>query len=327
MKKKILVTQQYPEKGIQLLEQENFTLTIWEKDRPMTPAELAKRAMDKDALLCTVTDQIDQAFLRACPHLDIISQFAVGYDNIDIESATKKGIPVGYTPGAMSEATADIAFGLMIAVARKMFFMHNTIGRGQWQTFSPTKHLGCELKHKTLGILGLGRIGVKMAQRCKGAYAMNLVYHNRTRNIEAEKKLGARYVEFDDLLAQSDVLSVHCALTPGTREIFNSAAFQKMKPTAIFINTARGPVHHEQDLIQAMQNGWIWGVGLDVTNPEPMQVDNPLLTMENACVLPHVGSATVEARNQMSVLAAQNIIEFYRTGRVVHLVNPDALKA
>lgn len=326
MKKKILVSRIYPEAGISLLRKQGFELTLWKKDRPMTPPELAEQAKGHHALLCTLTDRIDREFLEKCPHLDMISQFAVGYDNIDIATATRLGIPVGYTPGAMTDATADIAFGLMIAVARKMFFMHKTIISGQWGHFNPTGHLGMELKARTLGIFGLGRIGLKMAGYCKAAYGMNIIYHNRTRNITAEKDLDANFVEFNNLLSQSDVLSVHCALTPETRQIFNRAAFKKMKPSAIFINTARGPVHHEDDLIQALRAGDIWGAGLDVTDPEPMKPDNPLLSMENACVLPHVGSATIEARDRMSVLAATNILEYYKTGRIPHIVNPEVLK-
>ena len=327
MKKKILVSRQYPKAGINLLEKENFHLTMWEKQRPMTQDELIEQAKTHHALLCTLTDRIDQHFLNQCQHLEIISQFAVGYDNIDIASATHFGIPVGFTPDAMSEATADIAFGLMIAVARKMFFLHKTIARGHWGYFNPTGNLGFELKNKTLGIFGLGRIGVKMAQRCKNAYDMDIIYYNRTRNKAAEKLLNATYVEFDDLLMQSDVLSVHCALTSETKEIFNRSAFKKMKPSAIFINTARGPIHHEKDLTRAIQEGDIWGTGLDVTNPEPMQPDNPLLSMENACILPHVGSGTIEARDQMSVLAAINIIEFYKNRQIPHIVNPEVLKS
>ncbi|MBU1343483.1 MAG: D-glycerate dehydrogenase [Proteobacteria bacterium] len=327
MEKKILVTRRYPETGIRLLEQENFHLTFWEKEKPMTQDELIKQAKTHDALLCTLTDKIDSHFFNECSHLDIISQFAVGYDNIDIASATRLGIPIGFTPDAMSEATADIAFGLMIAVARKMFFLHKTIINGQWGYFNPTGNLGIELKHKTLGIFGLGRIGIKMAQRCKNAYEMNILYHNRTPSKTAEKLLDATYVEFEDLLSQSDVLSVHCALTPETKDIFNQRAFKRMKPSALFINTARGPIHHEKDLICAIRVGDIWGAGLDVTNPEPMQPDNPLLFMENVCVLPHVGSGTQEARNQMSVLAAMNIIEFYKKGHLPHIVNPEVLES
>ena len=178
-----------------------------------------------------------------------------------------------------------------------------------------------ELKGKTLGIFGLGRIGTAFAKRCVGAYDMKVLYHNRSRNVESENQLGATYVSFDNLLKESDILSVHCALTAATEEKFNKGAFRRMKPSAIFINTARGGIHNELDLIKALQSKTIWGTGLDVTNPEPMKHDNPLLQMENAAIVPHIGSATVEARNEMSRLAAINIIEFYRgepiTNRVV----------
>ncbi len=327
MRKKILITRKYPTPGIQMLKKENFSLTLWKKDRPMTPNELSEMAMGHDALLCTLTDSIDSRFLDKCRHLDLISQFAVGFDNIDINAATHLGIPVGFTPDAMSEATADIAFGLMIAVARKMFFNHRTIISGDWGYFNPTGHLGCELKNKTLGILGFGRIGKKMAERCKGAFDMDVIYHNRKPLHEMQENLNVKYVSFENLLTQSDVLSVHCALTPETKHLFNIEAFKKMKSTAIFINTARGPVHHEKDLYQAMKSNEIWGAGLDVTDPEPMDKDNPLLFMENVCILPHIGSATKEARNQMSIMAAKNIIEFYKTGKVPTIVNPQVFSS
>ncbi len=327
MKKKILITRKYPKRGIDLLREQEFELTFWQKERPMTQKELIELSAEHHALLCTLTDKIDIHFLNACNHFDIISQFAVGFDNIDVARATELGIPVGYTPDAMSEATADIAFGLMIAVARKMFFMHRSIISGDWGYFNPTGHLGVELKGKTLGILGLGRIGKKLAQRCRQAYDMDIIYHNRTPDSLAQKELDAKYLGFDDLLKHSDVLSVHCALTQETKHIINWSAFKKMKSSAIFINTARGPVHHEKDLICAMQENQIWGAGLDVTDPEPMKPDNPLLLMENVCVLPHVGSATIEARDMMSIMAATNIIEFYKTGKVPTIVNPEVLSS
>jgi glyoxylate reductase len=206
-----------------------------------------------------------------------------------------------------------------------MFFMHKSIIKGDWGYFKPNAHLGIELKDKTLGIYGMGRIGMEMAKRCQGAYDMDIIYHNRTRNLEAEKLFNARYVSFETLLGQSDVISVHAALSADTKNVFNAAAFSKMKPSAIFINTARGLVHNEVDLIAALQNGIIWGAGLDVTNPEPMLKDNPLLRMENVCVLPHIGSATIEARTEMARMAATSIIEYYKDKKVSHIVNPEVL--
>lgn len=323
---KILITRKFPELGVELLRNAGLSVTPWTEEYPMPHDLLIEKAKEHTAVFSTLSDKLDKQFLNECAHLDIISQFAVGYDNIDIPEATRLGIAIGNTPGAMSNATADTAFGLLLATSRKMFFMHKSIIKGDWGYFKPNAHLGIELNNKTLGIYGLGRIGLEMAKRCKGAYDMEIIYHNRTRNIEAEKLFNARYVSFEELLLQSDIISVHTALTTETKGIFNKAAFNQMKPTAIFINTARGGIHNEEDLITALQEGAIWGAGLDVTNPEPMLPDNPLLAMENVCVLPHIGSATVEARNEMARMAATNIIEFYKNKNVPYLVNPDVLR-
>jgi len=324
-KVKVFVTRDLPGTGINLLQKEGFNISVWPHDRPMNPTELIEEGKKANAILTLLTDVIDVKFLNECRHLDIISQFAVGYDNINIPEATKLGIAVGYTPGAMSDATADAAFGLMIAASRKMFYMHKRIARGEWTFFRPKADLGMELKNKTLGIFGLGRIGMQMALRCKGAYNMKIIYHNRRPNKDAEKILGATLVSFEDLLAQSDVLSVHCALNDETRGAFNKDSFSKMKRTSIFVNTARGGVHNEGDLIEALKTGKIWGAGLDVTNPEPMEANNPLLSMASVAVLPHIGSQTEEARGEMSRLAAMNIIEFYKNNRIPNVVNPETL--
>ncbi|WDP88514.1 MAG: D-glycerate dehydrogenase [Desulfobacter sp.] len=320
--KKILVTRQFPESGLNLLRQEGFQLTAWAKDRPMTPTELVDNCQGHQGLFCTVTDAISQKFLDKCNQLEIISQYAVGYDNIDVDHATSLGIPIAYTPDIMTEATADVAFGLMIATARKMFFSHKLILKGEWGPFKPKANLGFELTGKTLGVFGMGRIGIAMAKRCRRAYGMNILYCNRSPYPEVEKDLGAQKVNFKTLLEKSDVVSVHCPLTAETKGIFGKTAFEQMKSSAIFINTARGQVHNQVDLIEALDKGEIWGAGLDVADPEPMKNDNPLLFMENTCVLPHIGSATHEARDGMSKLAAENIIEFYRTGSATNIINP-----
>ncbi|MCW5911010.1 MAG: D-glycerate dehydrogenase [Cyclobacteriaceae bacterium] len=325
MSKKILITRIIPAIAGDLLKQAGFDVTVWPSDKPMTKEELIEHTLQADALLSLGSNKLDRSFFETCKHLDIVSQFAVGYDNIDVAAATNFKIPVCNTPDVLSEATADVAFGLMINVSRKMFYHHKQILKDEWKQFEPLKNLGFELSGKTLGIFGLGRIGSIMAQRCKGAYGMDVIYHNRKRNPELETKTGARYVDFDTLLRESDVLSVHCALTPETRGLFDKQAFSKMKKTAVFINTARGGVHNETDLIEALQNKTIWGAGLDVTNPEPMRADNPLLEMPNVAVLPHIGSATIEARTGMARLAAENIISFYKTGKPVTIVNPEVL--
>ncbi len=321
----IFITREIPSTGIDLLKHQGFNISMWPHDRPIPPEELIKEGKKVNAVLCISTDKIDKTFLNECKHLDIISQFAAGYDNINVDEATKLGIPLGYAPGAMSDATADIAFGLMIAVSRKFFYMHKTIAKGEWTHFRPMANLGFELKNKTLGIFGLGKIGMEMAKRCKGAYNMNIIYTSRKPKEEAENILGAKRVSFDELLQESDVLSAHCSLNPETKGVFNQSAFSKMKPTAIFINTTRGPVHNEEDLVAALNAKTIWGAGLDVTNPEPMKPGSPLLQMENVAVLPHIGSATIEARSEMSRMAAVNIVEFYGGNKIPNIINPEVL--
>jgi len=322
---KVFVSSVIPQIGIDLLKQEGFTVTTWDNLTPIPRDILIEKTKECNALLATLTGKLDAHFMNECKHLDVISNFGVGYDNINVTEATRLGISVGNTPGVLTDATADIAFGLMIAASRKMFFMHKKILKGEWKYFTPTQNLGIELKNKTLGIFGLGRIGIEMAKRCKGAYDMKVIYHNRKQNAEAEKLLDAKYVSIDELLAQSDVLSVHSALSEEVKGIFNKDAFSKMKPTSIFINTSRGGVHNEGDLIEALNTKKIWGAGLDVTNPEPMNADNPLLQMDTVAILPHIGSATVEARDGMSRLAAENIIGFYKDGKVPNLVNPQVV--
>ncbi len=326
MSKKILITRIIPNVAYELLTRSGFEVSVWEGPGPMTQPQLIDRAKQVNALLSLGADKMDAHFFSQCAHLDVIAQFAVGYDNIDVAEAARRGIPIGNTPDVLSDATADVAFGLMIAVSRKMFHLHKTIPKGEWKQFEPLKNLGIELTGKTLGIFGMGRIGMVMAQRCQGAYNMKVIYHNRSRNEKAEKLYNAQWVSFDDLLSQSDVVSVHSVLSNETRGIFNKSAFSKMKRSAIFINTSRGSVHNEVDLIEALNTETIWGAGLDVTNPEPMQPTNPLLSMSSAAVLPHIGSATIEARNGMARLAAENIIEYYKTGSLLQCVNPQVIK-
>lgn len=309
---KVLVSLNIPDEGIRLMEKEGIQVTKWTMDRPMTREELLQQTKVHDALLTTGNYRIDRDFIRQNTHLMGISQFAAGFDNIDLKAAAEFGMPIGNAPDAMTDATADIAFALLLSASRKMFYMHKTILAGEWGHFRPQAHLGQELKGKILGVFGLGKIGMELVQRCVGAYGMKVLYCNRSHNALAEERFGAQKVAWETLLQQSDVISVHCALTPETKGVFNAEAFAQMKPNAIFINTARGGVHVEEDLIAALQKGQLWGAGLDVTNPEPMAKDNPLLSMENVAITPHIGSATHEARNRMSVYAAQNLIALHK---------------
>ncbi len=320
---KVFVSRIIPEKAIRMLQDAGIEVTVWTEKREMHTGELAGICAEYNALLSVGQNVIDASFLQACTHLKVIAQMAVGYDNIDVPEATRLGIPVGNTPGVLSNATADAAFLLMLAVARKAFYMHQKIIKGEWGFYEPTADLGIELQGSTLGIFGLGKIGLEMGKRCRGAYGMNVIYCNRHQNPLAEDELNAKKVDFETLLSQSDVLSVHTALTPETKGIFDRKAFAQMKKTAIFINSARGAIHNEPDLIDALQNGTIWGAGLDVTNPEPMHADNPLLYMPTAAVLPHIGSATEETRNAMARLAAENIIAGLKGERLPNPVNPE----
>jgi len=324
MFKKVFISRIIPEIGLTLLEEAGFEIDQWkDESKIITKEELIKRCQDADALYSIGTVSLDEEFFSKCSHLKIVALMSVGYNHVDVDAATKYGIPVTNTPGVLSRATADTAFLLMLAASRKAFYHHKKILEGKWKSGISFDNLGIELYDKTLGVFGLGRIGVEMAKLCKGAYNMKVIYHNRNRNQEAEKLLGAEYVSFDELLEWSDVVSAHTELTPETEGKFNRDAFSKMKKNALFINTARGGVHNEKDLIEAIQNGIIWGAGLDVTNPEPMKTDNPLLNMPNVAVLPHIGSATIETRNEMAKLAAENIIALFNNEPLLTCINKE----
>ncbi|MBO9727475.1 MAG: D-glycerate dehydrogenase [Chitinophaga sp.] len=305
---KVFTTRVIPEEGLLLLQRAGVTVKQWTERKELTLEDMIEQCKDQDALFYAGGRHIDRPFMEHARHLKVISLLSVGYDNVDLKAATELGIQITNTPGVLSNATADTAFLLMQAVARKAFYQHKRILNGDWGFSTPTANLGIDIEGKTLGIWGLGNIGTVMAKRCKAAFDMKILYCNRHRNKAAEKELGATFVSFDELLAQSDVLSVHTSLTPETKDKFNLEAFRKMKPTAIFINAARGGIHNETDLLFALQDGLIWGAGLDVTNPEPMQPDNPLLNMPTVAILPHIGSATVETRNAMSRIAAENVL-------------------
>jgi len=320
---KVFITREIPEVGLKKLKDAGIEIVEWKEKRELTQPELIEYCKQCDALIAAGYNKMDAHFLDECRHLKVIALHSVGYDNVDIAEADRLKIPVGNTPGVLSGPTADIAFLLMLAVSRKAFYLHQKILNGDWKFFEPTANLGIQLYDKTIGIYGLGNIGFEMAKRCVGAFNMKVIYHNRHRNLPAEEQLKAVYVSFQELLERSDVLSVHTNLSKETLGKFDKAVFEKMKRTSIFINTARGAIHNEQDLIAALQNGTIWGAGLDVTNPEPMKKDNPLLTMPNAAVLPHIGSATIETRDEMANIATENVIAALNGKRIPFPVNPE----
>jgi glyoxylate reductase len=320
---KVFISRKIPETGLRFLRDAGIHITEWTTKRDLTPDELIEHCKDADALLNAGSNRIDRAFLESVKHLKVISLHSVGYDNVDIKAATDLKIPVGNTPGVLSDATADIAFLLMIAVSRKAFYMSKTIQQGKWGFSEPTANLGIEIRGKTLGIYGMGKIGFELAKRSAAAFGMKIIYHNRGHHQEAEKELNAIRVSFRELLENSDVLSVNTALTPETKGKFNKEVFAGMKRSAIYINAARGAIHNEPDLQEALEKGIIWGAGLDVTNPEPMRADHPLLSMPNVCILPHIGSATEETRAAMSLIAAKNVVAGLKGERLPFIVNPE----
>jgi glyoxylate reductase len=322
----VFITRIIPATGLGMLRDAGIRVTQWTEKRELTPGELIEKCKDADALMSVGPNKISKSFLNACSHLKVVALHAVGYDNVDVEEATRVGMPIGNTPGVLSGATADTSFLLMLAVSRKAFYLHKKIARGDWNFFEPTANLGIELNGKTLGIYGLGKIGIEMAKRCKGAWSMRVIYHNRNRSEQGEKEVGAEYVSFGELLAQSDVISVHTSLTPETKGVFDAAVFSKMKPSSIFVNAARGAIHNETDLKDALEKGTIWGAGLDVTNPEPMDKNNPLLDMPNVAILPHIGSATEQTREAMSRLAVENILAALKGEKIPYPVNPEVYK-
>jgi len=320
---KIFATRQLPEQTLKAIQNAGVTVSQWLEKREMTQDEFIANAKDADGVFIMGGIKVTADFLQACINLKVVSLMSVGYDHVDIAAATKLSIAVGHTPDVLSKATADTAFLLLLATSRKAFFHHKRILNDDWKFFEPMANVGIDIHGKTLGVFGLGNIGFEMAKLCKSAYGMDIIYHNRSINERAENELGAKKVSFDELLEQSDIVSVHANLTPETKEVFNASAFAGMKPNAIFINVARGGIHNETDLKEALDKGSIWGAGLDVTNPEPMDASNSLLSMPNVSVLPHIGSAVKETREAMLQLATDNILAGLIGKKLPKCVNPE----
>ena len=321
-KMKVFINKRIPQIGIDLLKENNLQIIDLENDDP-SHEEWLENCKKADIILNVGKNKYGKDFFENCPNVKAISLFSVGFDQVDIAEATKRKVPVGNTPDVLSKATSDVAFLLMQMVSRKANYNIDKVKSGNWKDFDALEQLGQELYGKTLGILGLGRIGFKMAEKCKAAFGMDIIYHNRSHNEQAENELDAKYVSFEELVQSSDVISIHANYTTEQADMFNGSVFDKMKSNLIFINTARGGFHNEKDLYEALRSGKIWGAGLDVTNPEPMNHENPLLQLPNVCILPHIGSATIEARNGMSKIAAENIIAFSQNQPMPHCVNPE----
>lgn len=303
---KILVTRPIPESGLESLAGHVVEVRDFGSEGP-TESELIDAARDADALLTLLSDPVTERVLEACSNLKIVAQYAVGYDNIDVEAAGKKGIAVTHTPDVLTDATADFAFALLLAAARHVPRADQYVRDGRFTRWETDLLLGMDLRGKKIGIIGMGRIGAGVARRALG-FGMRVIYHNRAPvNPTTEKLLCARYVPFDHLLKESDVLSLHCSLNPRSRHLIDAAAFEKMKSTAILINTARGAVVDEDALVTALRSGAIAAAGLDVFENEP-SVHPGLINLDNAVLAPHLGSATVEARTKMARMCSESIL-------------------
>jgi len=300
---------------------EHVSLEVWPRDEPPSRAELEALAASADGLLTMYTDRVDGGLLDACPGLRVVSNLAVGVDNIDLAELTERGVPVGNTPGVLTEATADLTFALILAVARRITESRDQLLAGAWTTWRPAAFLGLELSGSTLGIVGLGAIGQAVARRAAG-FGMHVVACSRSpRSVP-----GVTNVDLSELLATSDVVTLHVALAPETRHLIGAAELASMKPGAILVNAARGAIVDQRAVYEALASGHLGGVGLDVFEVEPVPLDEPLLALSGCVAVPHIGSATVAARSAMAELAVDNLLAGLRGEPLPHCANPDVYR-
>ncbi|MGA1872334.1 MAG: 2-hydroxyacid dehydrogenase [Thermoplasmatota archaeon] len=318
----LLITRVLPEEGMARLR--SFArLDIWEEDSPMPRSELLGRIDDKDGILCLLSDRIDGEVMDRAPDLKVIGNYAVGFDNIDVIDATSRGIPVLNTPGILTDATADLALGLILASARRLAEGDRYIRSGKFRTWGPNLLLGSDVHGATLGVVGAGKIGEAVLKRGMG-FDMKLLYNSRTRKPHIEERYGAEFRDLDDLLSASDYVSLNCPLTEETHHLIGERELSLMKGDAILINTSRGPVVDEKALYTSLSEGRIGGAGLDVFEREP-EVYGPLMTLENVTMVPHVGSATVSTRRKMAFMVIDGIMDVLSGRRPENLVNPEVL--
>lgn len=298
-------------------------LAVWPEDFPVTHKALLAQAVQVDGMLTMLTDPIDAAVIQLGREhsLKVISQVAVGFDNIDINAATLASIPVGNTPGVLTETTADLAWTLMMTAARRVTEGFDEVRRGTWRPYALDTLCGADIYGATLGLVGFGRIGQAMAARACG-FNMRVLYTQRSRDLEAEKKYNATYVSLEDLLKESDFISLHAYLSPETRGMIGAQQFAMMKPTAVFVNTARGAMIDSAALVAALQNGKLAAVGLDVFDPEPIPADSPLLKMPQVVITPHIGSASLQTRKRMASMAVENLEAGLAGKPLPHCANP-----
>lgn len=319
-KPKVFVTRLIPEEGLSMV-RDATDMTLWEDELPPPRDVLLRQVREIDGLLSLLTDKIDAELLDSNPHLKVVSNFAVGFDNVDVPAATARGVPIGNTPGVLTDTTADLAFTLMMTAARRIQESIDYVRAGKWKTWGPKLLMGQDIHGATLGIIGFGRIGQGMAARAAG-FGMRVLYYDVYRREDLEPSMGVTYTDLDSLLRQADFVTIHTDLNETTRHMMNAAAFAKMKPTAIVVNTARGPIVDPDALYEALKSGQIGGAALDVTEPEPLPVSSPLLTLPNCIVVPHIASASVVTRGKMAQMAAANLIAGLRGEKLPTCVNP-----
>ena len=308
LRPRVFVARIIPEVGLDAV-RAICDVDLWEDDLPPPRDELLRRVAGCDGALTLLTDRVDDEFLDAAgPGLKVVSNYAVGFDNIDVAACARRGIPVGNTPGVLTETTADLAFALMMAAARRLPEGDRYVRGGHWKTWGPLLLLGPDVHGATIGIVGFGRIGQAMARRAQG-FGMNILYHDVNRlPDDVTKPLGATFLPLEDLLARSDFVSLHVNLSPVTRHLINAETLSWMKPTAVLVNTSRGPVVDQVALAAALRDGVIWAAALDVTDPEPIPMDDPLVGLDNCLIVPHIASASRATRDKMAQMAAANLV-------------------
>ena len=322
--KRVLVTRQIFPEALELIGQ-HAQVELWPEDAPPASEQLREMvaAGRVHGLLTNVMDRVDASLMEASPELQVISQVSVGLDNVDLAEATRRGIPVGFTPGVLAKATADLGFGLLLAAARRIVHSDRWVREGNWQlAHHPMYWLGAEVNGATLGIVGLGQIGTEMAKRARG-FDMRVIYHSRTRKPDLEARLGLEYSDLKPLLASADFVSLHVPLTPATRGLIGEPELRAMKSSAVLVNLSRGPVVDTKALCTALQEGWIVAASLDVTDPEPIHADDPLLALDNLVITPHIGSASIGSRRSTCLLAARNLIAGIEGKRLEQCANPE----
>ncbi len=320
-KPKVFVTRLIPAEGLAMI-RDAAEMEVWQEELPPPYETLLQKIRDADGLVSLLTDKIDPNLMDSNPRLKVVSQMAVGYDNIDIPAATARGIPIGNTPGVLTDTTADFAFALMMSAARRIPEGIDYVRAGKWKTWGPMLLTGPDLHGATLGIVGFGRIGQGMAKRAKG-FDMRVLYYDVYRREDLEKEWGVQYVDMDALLRESDFVSLHVDLNATTRHMMNAAAFAKMKRISILINAARGPMVDPAALYDALKSGTIAAAALDVTEPEPIPSNSPLLTLPNCIIVPHIASASVATRAKMATMAAANVIAGLRGEKLPTCVNAE----